>query len=225
MNYNGTLDDMFTLAHEMGHAMHSNYSNEAQPYIYAGYKIFVAEVASTCNEILLMEYLLKNTTDKKERAYLLNHYLDSFKGTVYRQTQFAEYEMLTNKMYEDGESLTADNLSSVYLELNKKYYGSDIISDEQIAYEWARIPHFYYNFYVYQYATSYCAAFSVAHKILEEGAPAVERYKKFLSGGCSMAPVELLKIAGVNLETPAPIQDALNAFGEIIKEMETLVED
>lgn len=225
LNYNGTLDDMFTLAHEMGHAMHSNYSNEAQPYIYAGYKIFVAEVASTCNEILLMEYLLKNTTDKKERAYLLNHYLDSFKGTVYRQTQFAEYEMLTNKMYEDGESLTADNLSSVYLELNKKYYGSDIISDEQIAYEWAKIPHFYYNFYVYQYATSYCAAFSVAHKILEEGAPAVERYKKFLSGGCSMAPVELLKIAGVNLETPAPIQDALNAFGEIIKEMETLVED
>ena len=225
LNYNGTLDDMFTLAHEMGHAMHSNYSNEAQSYIYAGYKIFVAEVASTCNEILLMEYLLKNTTDKKERAYLLNHYLDSFKGTVYRQTQFAEYEMLTNKMYEDGESLTADNLSSVYLELNKKYYGSDIISDDQIAYEWARIPHFYYNFYVYQYATSYCAAFSVAHKILEEGTPAVERYKKFLSGGCSMAPVELLKIAGVNLETPAPIQDALNAFGEIIKEMETLVED
>ena len=225
LNYNGTLDDMFTLAHEMGHAMHSNYSNEAQPYIYAGYKIFVAEVASTCNEILLMEYLLKNTTDKKERAYLLNHYLDSFKGTVYRQTQFAEYEMLTNKMYEEGESLTADNLSSTYLELNKKYYGSDIVSDEQIAYEWAKIPHFYYNFYVYQYATSYCAAFSVAHKILEEGAPAVERYKKFLSGGCSMAPVELLKIAGVNLETPAPIQDALNAFGEIIKEMETLVED
>ena len=132
--------------------------------------------------------------------------------------------MLTNKMYEDGESLTADNLSSVYLELNKKYYGSDIISDEQIAYEWARIPHFYYNFYVYQYATSYCAAFSVAHKILEEGTPAVERYKKFLSGGCSIAPVELLKIAGVNLETPAPIQDALNAFGEISKEMETLVE-
>ena len=143
-----------------------------------------------------MEYLLKNTTDKKERAYLLNHYLDSFKGTVYRQTQFAEYEMLTNKMYEEGESLTADNLSSTYLELNKKYYGSDIVSDEQIAYEWAKIPHFYYNFYVYQYATRYCAAFSVAHKIL-----------------------------GVNLETPAPIQDALNAFGEIIKEMETLVED
>ena len=224
LNYNGTLDDVFTLAHEMGHAMHSYYSNETQPYIYAEYKIFVAEVASTCNEILLMEYLLEHTTDQKERAYLLNHYLDSFKGTVYRQTQFAEYEMLTNRMSEDGESLNADNLSKLYLELNKKYYGDEIVSDDEIAYEWARIPHFYYNFYVYQYATSYCAAYSVAHKILEEGAPAVERYKKFLSSGCSQAPVELLKIAGVNLETPAPIQDALDAFGKIIDEMTVLVE-
>ena len=224
LNYNGTLDDVFTLAHEMGHAMHSYYSNETQPYIYAEYKIFVAEVASTCNEILLMEYLLEHTTDQKERAYLLNHYLDSFKGTVYRQTQFAEYEMLTNRMSEEGESLNADNLSNLYLELNKKYYGDEIVSDDEIAYEWARIPHFYYNFYVYQYATSYCAAYSVAHKILEEGAPAVERYKKFLSSGCSQAPVELLKIAGVNLETPTPIQDALNAFGKIIDEMTVLVE-
>ena len=224
LNYNGTLDDVFTLAHEMGHAMHSYYSNETQPYIYAEYKIFVAEVASTCNEILLMEYLLEHTTDQKERAYLLNHYLDSFKGTVYRQTQFAEYEMLTNRMSEEGESLNADNLSNLYLELNKKYYGNEIVSDDEIAYEWARIPHFYYNFYVYQYATSYCAAYSVAHKILEEGAPAVERYKKFLSSGCSQAPIELLKIAGVNLETPAPIQDALDAFGKIIDEMTVLVE-
>lgn len=224
LNYNGTLDDVFTLAHEMGHAMHSYYSNETQPYIYAEYKIFVAEVASTCNEILLMEYLLEHTTDQKERAYLLNHYLDSFKGTVYRQTQFAEYEMLTNRMSEEGESLNADNLSNLYLELNKKYYGDEIVSDDEIAYEWARIPHFYYNFYVYQYATSYCAAYSVAHKILEEGAPAVECYKKFLSSGCSQAPVELLKIAGVNLETPAPIQDALDAFGKIIDEMTVLVE-
>ena len=224
LNYNGTLDDMFTLAHEMGHAMHSYYSNETQPYIYAEYKIFVAEVASTCNEILLMEYLLEHTTDQKERAYLLNHYLDSFKGTVYRQTQFAEYEMLTNRMSEEGESLNADNLSKLYLDLNKKYYGDEIVSDDEIAYEWARIPHFYYNFYVYQYATSYCAAYSVAHKILEKGAPAVERYKKFLSSGCSQAPVELLKIAGVNLETPAPIQDALDAFGKIIDEMTVLVE-
>jgi len=223
LNYNGTLDNMFTLAHEMGHAMHSYYSNENQPFIYSHYKIFVAEVASTCNEILLMEYLLKNTTDKKERAYLLNHYLDSFKGTVFRQTQFAEFEMRTNAMVEAGESLTAENLCALYLELNRKYYGPDMISDKEISYEWARIPHFYYNFYVYQYATGFTSAVAIAHSILKEGAPAVERYKKFLSGGCSDAPVELLKIAGVNLETPAPIQSALDVMGEIIDEMETLV--
>ncbi|WP_075678783.1 oligoendopeptidase F [Roseburia sp. 831b] len=223
LNYNESLDDMFTLAHEMGHAMHSYYSNEAQPYIYSQYKIFVAEVASTCNEVLLMEYLLKNTTDKKERAYLLNHYLDSFKGTVYRQTQFAEYEMLTNKMAEDGESLTAETLNQAYLDLNKKYYGPDMVSDDEIALEWARIPHFYYNFYVYQYATGFSSAVAIAHNILKNGAPAVEQYKKFLSGGCSMAPVELLKIAGVNLEEPTAIQDALNVFGDILTEMETLV--
>lgn len=223
LNYNESLDDMFTLAHEMGHAMHSYYSNEAQPYIYSQYKIFVAEVASTCNEVLLMEYLLKNTTDKKERAYLLNHYLDSFKGTVYRQTQFAEYEMLTNKMAEDGESLTAETLNQAYLDLNKKYYGPDMVSDDEIALEWARIPHFYYNFYVYQYATGFSSAVAIAHNILKNGAPAVEQYKKFLSGGCSMAPVELLKIAGVNLEEPTAIQDALNVFGDILTEMEALV--
>lgn len=223
LNYNGTLDNMFTLAHEMGHAMHSYYSNEAQPFIYSQYKIFVAEVASTCNEILLMEYLLKNTTDKKERAYLLNHYLDSFKGTVFRQTQFAEFEMRTNAMVEAGESLNAENLNALYLELNQKYYGPDMISDKEISYEWARIPHFYYNFYVYQYATGFTSAVAIARSILKEGAPAVERYKKFLSGGCSDAPVELLKIAGVNLETPAPIQSALDVMGEILDEMETLV--
>lgn len=224
LNYNESLDDMFTLAHEMGHAMHSYYSNETQPYIYSQYKIFVAEVASTCNEVLLMEYLLKNTTDKKERAYLLNHYLDSFKGTVYRQTQFAEYEMLTNKMAEDGESLTAETLNKAYLDLNKKYYGPDMISDDEIALEWARIPHFYYNFYVYQYATGFSSAVAIAHNILKNGAPAVEQYKKFLSGGCFMAPVELLKIAGVNLEEPTAIQDALDVFGTIIDEMEALVD-
>jgi len=223
LNYNGSLDNMFTLAHEMGHAMHSYYSNEAQPYIYSQYKIFVAEVASTCNEILLMEYLLKNTTDKKERAYLLNHYIDSFKGTVFRQTQFAEFEMRTNAMVEAGESLNAENLSDLYLELNKKYYGPDMISDKQISYEWAKIPHFYYNFYVYQYATGFTSAVAIAHSILKEGAPAVERYKKFLCGGCSDAPVELLKIAGVNLETPAPIQSALDVMDEILDEMEALL--
>lgn len=223
LNYNDTLDNMFTLAHEMGHAMHSYHSNEKQPYIYAGYKIFVAEVASTCNEILLMEYLLANTTDKKERAYLLNHYLDSFKGTVYRQTMFAEYEMRSNKMVEDGESLTAENLCALYGELNEKYYGPDMISDPEISYEWARIPHFYYNFYVYQYATSFSAAVAIAHEILEKGAPAVERYKEFLSGGCSKSPVELLKMVGINMEEATPIQNALNVFGEVLDEMEALI--
>lgn len=222
LNYNDSLDNMFTLAHEMGHAMHSYYSNTNQPYIYAGYRIFVAEVASTCNEILLMEYLLKNTTDKKERAYLLNHYLDSFKGTVYRQTMFAEYEMKTNQLAEAGESLTADALDKIYYDLNCKYYGPDMISDPEIAVEWARIPHFFYNFYVYQYATGFSSAVAIARNILQNGASAVEAYKRFLSGGCSQPPVELLKIAGVNLESSKPIQDALDVFGEIIAEMEAL---
>ncbi|MBQ7955356.1 MAG: oligoendopeptidase F [Lachnospiraceae bacterium] len=223
LNYSDSLDNMFTLAHEMGHAMHSYYSNESQPYIYSRYKIFVAEVASTCNEILLMEYLLKNTTDKKERAYLYNHYLDSFKGTVYRQTMFAEYEMKTNKMVEDGVSLTADNLCALYKELNEKYYGPDMISDREISFEWARIPHFYYNFYVYQYATGFSAAVALAKGILKEGQPAVDKYKKFLRGGCSESPIELLRIAGVDMESPAPISEALNVFGEIIEELEKLV--
>ena len=170
-----------------------------------------------------MEYLLKNTEDKKERAYLLNHYLDSFKGTVFRQTQFAEFEMKSNALCESGESLNAENLNQMYYELNKKYYGPDMISDEQIAYEWARIPHFYYDFYVYQYATSFSASVAIAKAILSEGAPAVERYKKFLSGGCSQPPVELLKIAGVNMETAAPIEAAMKAFEEILAEMEKLV--
>ena len=223
LNYNDTLDNMFTLAHEMGHAMHSWYSNANQPYIYSQYKIFVAEVASTCNEILLMEYLLANTTDKKERAYLLNHYLDSFKGTVYRQTMFAEFEMKSNQMAEAGESLNAENLCKLYYGLNQKYFGEDMVSDPQIAYEWARIPHFYYNFYVYQYATSFSAAVAIAHGILEEGAPAVERYKKFLSGGCYMSPVDLLKQVGINMEEPKPIQDALDVFGKVLDEIETLI--
>ncbi len=219
LNYNDSLDSMFTLAHEMGHALHSYLSNAGQPYIYSQYKIFVAEVASTCNEILLMEYLLKNTTDPREKAYLLNHYLDSFKGTVYRQTMFAEYEMTTNAMAEAGESLTAETLSKVYHDLNCKYYGPDMISDPEISVEWARIPHFYYNFYVYQYATGFSAAVAIARNILSEGEPAVAKYKEFLSAGCSASPVELLKIAGVDLETPEPIQDALNVFGEILDEM------
>jgi len=225
LNYSGSLDSMFTLAHEMGHALHSCYSNENQPFIYSDYKIFVAEVASTTNEILLMEYLLKNTTDKKEKAYLLNHYLDSFKGTIFRQTQFAEFEMRSNALCESGESLNAENLNEMYMELNKKYYGSDMISDDEIQYEWSRIPHFYYNFYVYQYATSFSASVAVAKAILEEGAPAVERYKRFLSGGCSKSPVELLKIAGVNMETPEPIEKAMDAFEDILVKLEKLLDE
>ena len=220
MNYNGSLDNVFTLIHEMGHAMHSYYSNATQPYIYSQYKIFVAEVASTCNEILLLEYLLKHTTDEKERLYLLNHYLDMFKGTLFRQTQFAEFEMKTNQMVEGGEGLNADNLNRLYHEINAKYYGPDMISDDEIAYEWARIPHFYYNFYVYQYATSFSAAVAIAHDILREGEPVVKRYKEFLSGGCSDAPVALLRKVGVDLESAEPIQAALDVMAEVLDEME-----
>ena len=220
MNYNGSLDNVFTLIHEMGHSLHSYYSNENQPFIYSQYKIFVAEVASTCNEVLLLEYLLKNTTDANERKYLLNHYMDMFKGTLFRQTQFAEYEMRTNAMVEAGESLNAENLSQLYLEINKKYYGEDMISDEEISYEWARIPHFYYDFYVYQYATSFSAAVAIAHDILREGAPMVERYKKFLSSGCSAAPVELMKRVGVNMESGEYVQAAIDVMAEVLDEME-----
>lgn len=220
LNYNDSLDNMFTLAHEMGHALHSYLSAKEQPFLYFSYKTFVAEVASTVNEVLLTEYLLQNTTDKKERAYLLNHYLDSFKGTVYRQTMFAEFEREAHRMAEAGESLTADALSKLYLNLNIKYYGPDMISDPEIAVEWARIPHFYSNFYVYQYATGFTSAVAIARNILKNGAPAVEAYKKFLSSGCTQDPVSLLKIAGVNLETPQPIQDALDVLNDILDEME-----
>jgi len=223
LNYTNNLNNQFTLAHEMGHALHSYFSNEKQSYLNSHYKIFVAEVASTCNEILLMEYLLAHTTDKKERAYLINHYLDSFKGTVFRQTMFAEYEMVTNAMAERGESLTADALKKVYYELNQKYYGPDMVHDPEIAMEWARIPHFYYNFYVYQYATGFSAAVAIARRILKEGEPAVQDYMKFLASGCTDAPVELLKIAGVDMTTKAPIQAALDVFGELLDEMEELI--
>lgn len=223
LNYQDNLDNMFTLAHEMGHAMHSYYSDKALPYLDAGYKIFVAEVASTCNEALLMEYLLNKTTDKMQRAYLINHFLDQFKGTLYRQTMFAEFEMITHGKAEAGESLTADELCNIYLDLNQKYYGEHMISDPDIALEWAKIPHFYTPFYVYQYATGYSAAIAISRRILKEGASAVEDYKKFLSGGCSKNPIELLKIAGVDMSTKTPIQQALDLFKELLDEMETLM--
>ena len=222
MNYNESLDSVFTLIHEMGHSMHSYYSDTTQPYIYSQYKIFVAEVASTCNEVLLLEYLLRQTEDKKERAYLLNHYLDMFKGTLFRQTQFAEFELQSNEIAERGENLNADNLSSLYLELNQKYYGQDMVSNPEIAYEWARIPHFYYNFYVYQYATSFAAAVAIAHNILEQGAPMVEKYIGFLKSGCSAPPVEQLRAVGIDLEKPKPIQSALDVMAQVISELDSL---
>ena len=224
LNYAGNLDNVFTLIHEMGHSMHTWYSQKNQPFIDSEYVIFVAEVASTCNEVLLVKHLLSKTTDKAARAYLINHFLESFKGTVYRQTMFAEFELKTHEMAEAGESLTPDALSAMYLDLNRKYFGEDIVVDEDIAMEWSRIPHFYYNFYVYQYATGFSAAVALANRILTEGAPAVEDYKKFLSGGCSKSPIELLKIAGVDMASPKPVADGLKLFDELLDEMEQLME-
>jgi oligoendopeptidase F len=224
LNHSGTLDSMFTLAHEMGHAMHSYLSQKNQPFIDSRYVIFVAEVASTCNEVLLVKHLLKNTTDKVQRAYLINHFLESFRGTVYRQTMFAEFELMTHEAVEKGESLTPDVLCKMYLDLNKKYFGDDITVDSDIEMEWARIPHFYYNFYVYQYATGFSAAVALAEKILSEGAPAVENYKKFLSGGCSKSPIDLLRIAGVDMASPEPVNAGLKLFDELLGEMEELMQ-
>lgn len=222
LNFNGTLDNVFALAHEMGHAMHSYFSNEAQNYLDSRYKIFVAEVASTTNEVLLMEFMLKNAKDSKERAYLLNHYMDSFKGTVFRQTMFAEFEKTSNEMAESGEPLTHENLTKLYLDLNKKYYGEAMISDDLIGYEWMRIPHFYYNFYVYQYATGFSAAVAIANRVLKEGETAVNDYMKFLQSGCTKDPVSLLRIAGVDMATKEPINSALQVFERVIEEMEEL---
>jgi len=222
LNQKDTLDSMFTLAHEMGHALHSYHSCKYQSVSNSDYVIFVAEVASTCNEVLLMRYLLGRTTDKKERAYLINHFLDSFKGTIYRQTMFAEFELWMGRCSEAGQSLTADMLSEKYLELNKLYFGPEMVMDKGIELEWARIPHFFYNYYVFQYATGYSAAVALANRILSEGESAVADYKKFLSGGCSTDPISLLKIAGVDMSSPAPVNSALQLFGELIDEMEKL---
>ena len=198
LNYSGTLDSMFTLAHEMGHAIHSYLSNKHQPVAYSNYSIFVAEVASTCNEALLMQHLLKTTKDKKRRAYLINYFLEQFRTTLYRQTMFAEFELEINRRNERGESLTAESLNALYHELNHQYFGDDIVIDKEIDLEWARIPHFYYDYYVYQYATGYSAAIALSRRILKEGAPAVKDYIHFLSGGCSTDPISLLRGAGVD---------------------------
>ena len=223
LNYTKNLDSVFTLIHEMGHSIQSYYSRTAQDYAYSDYKIFVAEVASTCNECLLMHDLLEKTTDKEQRKYLLNHYLDSFKGTLFRQTMFAEFEKTAHDYCAQGKPLTAEALSQMYLELNQKYFGPDMEKDEEIAYEWMRIPHFYTPFYVYQYATGYSAAVALSAKILKEGKPAVDAYMNFLKGGESKDPIDLLKMAGVDMTTEKPVADALALFGELVTELETLV--
>lgn len=225
LNYSGTLDSMFTLAHEMGHAIHSYLSNKHQPVAYSNYSIFVAEVASTCNEALLMQHLLKTTKDKKRRAYLINYFLEQFRTTLYRQTMFAEFELEINRRNERGESLTAESLNALYHELNHQYFGDDIVIDKEIDLEWARIPHFYYDYYVYQYATGYSAAIALSRRILKEDAPAVKDYIHFLSGGCSTDPISLLRGAGVDMASTTPIHEALQLFDELITEMEQLMEE
>ncbi|CAI8856699.1 Oligoendopeptidase F homolog [Brevibacillus sp. IT-7CA2] len=224
MNYQDNVNNMFTLAHEMGHALHSYYSNHAQPYTYADYKIFVAEVASTLNEALLMNHLLETTTDKKQRMYLINHYLEQFRGTVFRQTMFAEFEKIVHAKEEQGEPLTAESLSTIYRELNVAYHGPDMVVDSEVDLEWTRIPHFYRGFYVYKYATGFSAATSLSKQILEEGQPAVDRYLQFLKGGSSDYPLNLLKGAGVDMTSPTPIAEALSVFKELLEELEQLIE-
>lgn len=223
LNHADNLNHMFTLAHEMGHALHSFYSDKSQPYIYAQYKIFVAEVASTLNEALLMNHLLKTTKDKTKKLYLLNYFMEQFRTTVYRQTMFAEFEKLTHEKAESGEPLTPELLCSMYRELNISYYGPDMVVDAYIDMEWARIPHFYSSFYVYKYATGFSAAMSISRQILEEGKPAVDRYLKFLQSGGSDYPLELLKIANVDMSTTEPVDSALKLFGSLLDQMEELL--
>ncbi len=223
LNYQDKINDVFTLAHEMGHALHSFYTNMTQPYVYSEYKIFVAEVASTVNESLLMRYLLPRATSKQEKAYLLNHYLEEFRGTVFRQTMFAEFEKIIHEKVEQGEALNSKELCDMYYQLNKKYFGETVNVDEDISMEWSRIPHFYSSFYVYKYATGFSAATAIAEKILTEGKPAVDKYLEFLKSGGSNYPIELLKIAGVDLSSPQPIQDALAVFEKTLDELEEIL--
>ncbi|MET3728960.1 oligoendopeptidase F [Fictibacillus halophilus] len=223
MNWQDNVNNLFTLTHEIGHSVHSYYTRENQPYPYADYSIFVAEVASTCNEALLNHYMLEKTSDKKEKLYLLNHHLEGFRGTVFRQTMFAEFEQEIHVRAANGEPLTPELLTKIYYDLNVKYFGEDLVIDKEIGLEWARIPHFYYNFYVYQYATGFSAAASLSKQILDEGKPAVDRYLDFLKAGSSDYPIEVLKKAGVDMTTPEPIENALKVFESILDEMEELL--
>lgn len=223
LNWQDNVNNLFTLVHEFGHSVHSYYTRRTQPYPYAHYSIFVAEVASTCNEALLNDYLLKTIDDDKKRLYLLNHYLEGFRGTVFRQTMFAEFEHLIHLKEQQGEALTAETLTSLYYDLNQKYFGSDVVVDKEIGLEWARIPHFYYNYYVYQYATGFSAATALSRQILEEGEPAVKRYIDFLKAGSSDYPIEVLKKAGVDMTSAEPIRQACQVFAEKLEEFERLL--
>lgn len=224
LNFQGTLDDVFTLAHEMGHSLHTWYSNSTQAYRYAQYRIFVAEVASICNESLLIHYLLEQSESASQKKYLINHFLDQFKGTVYRQTMFAEFEMKTHRdMVQQGKVLTAEMLCGTYLELNREYFGEEMVSDGEIRYEWARIPHFYTPFYVYQYATGFAAAIAISSKILAGEDGIVEKYKEFLSSGSAKDPISLLKICGVDMSAPDAVESALDVFEEYLDKLEAMV--
>jgi len=224
MNWQDTIQELFTLTHEFGHAAHSHLTRKYQPFVYGSYSTFVAEVASTCNEELLNRYMLEKTTDKNERIYLLNNFLHGFRSTVFRQTMFAEFEYLIHKKAQEGVALTAEALTEMYYNLNKKYYGDDVIIDEEIGLEWAWIPHFYYDFYVYQYATGNIAALSLAKQIIEEGEIATTRYiDEFLKAGCSDYPIEVLKKAGVDMTSKKPIEDAMKVFEDYLTQMEELI--
>jgi len=223
LNYDDSLKNVFTLAHEMGHSIHSYYSKKNQSYINSNYRLFVAEVASTCNESLLIHHLLAKCTDKKERVYLINYFMEQFRGTIFRQTMFAEFEMIAHEMVEKGETLNAEVLKDIYHTLNEEYFGAELVIDKEIDMEWARIPHFYRDFYVYQYATGFSAAIALSKRILELGDRAVEDYKKFLKGGCSMYPIELLQVAGVDMTTAKPIEAAMEMFSKLLDEFEGLM--
>jgi oligoendopeptidase F len=223
LNYQGTLNDQFTLAHELGHAMHSYFTRATQPFVYGNYTIFVAEVASTLNEALLTHHLLEQPGDPNLRLAVVNNELDGFRATLFRQTMFAEFEKLAHEAQEAGEALTADRMSEIYYGLNKRYHGDGVVSDEAIAIEWARIPHFYNSFYVYKYATGISAANALAHGIVHEGQPAVDRYLRFLSRGSSAYSIDLLRDAGVDMTSPEPVRLALGVFKDMLDEMERLL--
>jgi len=223
MNYDNKLNDVFTLAHELGHSLHSYYSNKNQPFIYSQYPIFLAEVASTVNESLLIDYLLQHSDNRQEKMYLINHYLEQFRGTVYRQTMFAEFEKIIHETVEAGGGLTPEELYRIYRELNTLYFGPEVVIDREIEVEWSRIPHFYSAFYVYKYATGFSAATAIKEQILKEGEPAVARYLEFLKSGSSDYPLNLLKRAGVDLATPQPVEQALEYFGRLLDQMEELL--